>query len=247
MADRSFHPKAVDHCVLVDPARGEHHGGKRRQIGWMRYRLGFPTELRAEVAVVLVAIESCKQLTPCQGITMRRFLLTMFFLYLIVLPATATETIDAVWIEQEVDFTFISLGMAYSCDLLEGRIGMLLRHVGATDVHVTVPSCNAFKDPQRQLRVMARFSTLVLAVDGDGDIIKATWSEVELGKRHPRSIDDTDCELLEQFQKYLLPTIEHEVLEGTTGCSATKRSIVGRLKLRVLKPVAGDVPAKKDQ
>ena len=39
------------------------------------------------------------------------------------------------------------------------------------------------------------FSTLVPAAKGDVDIVKAAWSEVELGKRHPRSIDDRDCEL----------------------------------------------------
>ena len=175
---------------------------------------------------------------------MRRILLTVAFSSLIVLPATAVETVDAVWKEQEVDFTFISLETAYSCELLEGRIEMLLRHVGAADVHVTVPSCNAFTDPRRQLRVMASFSTLAPACDGDVDIIKAAWSEVRLDKRHPRSLSDRDCELLEQFQKYVLSTIEHEVIEGTLECSATKRSITGRLKTKVLKPVAVDDTAE---
>ena len=178
---------------------------------------------------------------------MRQIFLTIAFSYLIVLPATAAKTVDAVWKEQEIDFTFISLETAYSCELMEGRIEMLLRHVGAADVDVTVPSCNAFTDPRRQLRVMASFSTLVPAGNGDVDIIKAAWSEVELDKRHPRSLNDRDCELLEQFQKYVLSTIEHEVIEGMLECSATRRSITGRLKVKVLKAVAVDDTAETDE
>lgn len=178
---------------------------------------------------------------------MTRYLLTIALTTVMGLPAIAADTVDATWTEQDVDFTFISLETAYSCDEIEGKIEVLLRSVGATEIDVKVPSCGAFKYPQRQLRVLARFSTLVPAVEGDVDIVQAAWSEVELGKWQPRSIGDRDCELLEQFQKYLLSTIEHEVIEGATGCGATKHTISGRLKLRVLKPVAADDAAKKDQ
>jgi len=177
---------------------------------------------------------------------MTRCVWTVVLLWLIALPATAAETIEAVWKTQEVDFTFIGLEIAYSCELLEGRMEMLLRHVGAAEIDVTVPSCAAFRDPQRHHRILARFSTLVPAGEGDVDIVQAAWREVELGKRHPRSIDDSDCELLEQFQKYVLVTIEHEVIEGTIGCGATRRTIVGRLKIRVLKPAAGDIGAERE-
>lgn len=70
---------------------------------------------------------------------------------------------------------------------------------------------------------------------------------MKLGKRQPRSIDDRDCELLEQSQEYLLSTIEHEVIEGEAVCGATKRSIAGRLNLKVLKPVPGDDAAENDE
>lgn len=167
----------------------------------------------------------------------------------IVTPAAAADTIDAVWQEQDFDFTFISFVTAYSCDVMEGKIEILLRHVGAEDIHVSIPSCGGFKRPQRQLRIIGSFSTLVPAGDaeGDGEIVKARWSEVELGKYHPRSIDDRDCELLEQFQEYLLSTIDHEVIEGVTGCGASKLSVIGRLKLKVLEPVPAPEAAATDQ
>jgi hypothetical protein len=174
---------------------------------------------------------------------MRGILLALTFSFLVVLPATAaetaTETVDAVWKEQEIEFAYLSLDVAYSCELMEARITMLLRHVGAADdVEITMLPCTGYDRPQRRLQITARFSTLVPADEGVVDIVKAAWSEVELGKGHPRSIDDSDCELLKYFQKYLLSTIEHEVIEGTTGCGATKRTVLGRLKLKVLKPVA---------
>lgn len=169
---------------------------------------------------------------------MKRFVLTLACSSVMVLPATAAETVDAVWKQQEVEFGYISLDVAYSCELMEARIKMLLRHVGAADdVDVTVSPCTGFDLPQRRLEISAGFSTLVAAGDGDVDSVRAAWSEVELGKGHPQSIDDSDCELLENFQKYLLSKIEHEVIEGTTGCGATKRTVLGRLKLKVLKPV----------
>ncbi len=181
---------------------------------------------------------------PSEEDTMKNSLLTLAFSAVIALPVTASETVDAVWKHQDVEFGYISLDVAYSCELMEARIKMLLRHVGAgDDVDVTVTPCTGFDLPQRRLEISAGFSTLVPAGEGDVDRVTAEWSEVQLGKGHPQSIDDSDCELLQYFQKYLLSTIEHEVIEGTTGCSASKRSILGRLKLKILKPVAESVPA----
>lgn len=177
---------------------------------------------------------------------MKRLLFTIFLSCSIVLPAAAAETVDAVWKEHNVDFTFIGLDVEYSCNLMKGRIEMLLRYVGAEDVEVTVPSCAAFTTPQRQLRVIAEFSTLVPAAAGEGDIVKAAWNEVVLDKRHPQLMSDGDCQLLEQFQEYVLSSIEHQVIGGSAECSATKRSIVGQLKIRVLEPVPANAPAETD-
>jgi hypothetical protein len=168
---------------------------------------------------------------------MRRFLLTLVLSCLFVPPTTAAEPVDAVWREHEIEFTFMGLDVAYSCDLVEARITVLLSHVGAANVDVQTSPCPGFDHPQRRLPITARFSALVPAGDGDVDMVKAVWSEVELGKRRPQSMDDRDCELLEYFQRYLLSTIEHEVIAGETGCDAARHSISGLLRLKVLMPV----------
>jgi len=178
---------------------------------------------------------------------MRRFLSTLILSFLVVLPASAAETIDAVWKEQKVEFTFQSLEIAYSCDVIQARVAMMLRHLGAANVEVTTPPCPGVYEPQMHHRVTATFSVLVPAAAGDVDTVKAAWTEVELGKNHPRPIDDSDCELLEHFQKYLLPAVEHEVIAGKARCGASRHAVVGRLKLKVLMPVVDETAAQQGE
>ena len=176
---------------------------------------------------------------------MRRFVSVLALSLLIALPVSAAETIDAVWKEQKVEFTFLSLGTAYSCDAIQGRIRTLLRHVGAADdLEVTTPPCPGIFEPRRRHRVTARFSTLVPATDGDVNTVKAAWTEVELGERHPLSIDGCDCELLKYFRKFLLPVIEHQVIDVKKGCSTSRHSVAVRLRLKVLMPVADGAAAE---
>lgn len=152
--------------------------------------------------------------------------------------AVASETVDTVWKSQEVEFHYVSLETAYSCETMEARVKTLLRHLGAAkDIKVSMPPCLGSDRPQRRFRIKAEFSTLVTAQEGDKDIVKANWREIALGKNQPRVIDDGDCELMERFTRYVLPAIEHEVIEGKTQCGATRHSLMGRLKLKVLRPI----------
>jgi len=177
---------------------------------------------------------------------MKRFLSALAFTTLIAYPAIAGEPIDAVWKEQEVESGFLTVNVAYSCDLLEARVKMLLKQVGAADdITVDVMPCGAYDRPSEQHQATTRFSTLVPAGDGDTNIIKAEWTDVELGRGQPRSIDGRDCQLLEQFTEQFLPKIEHEVIEGSVACGATRQTIIGRLKIKVLKPAPVDEAAKK--
>lgn len=168
---------------------------------------------------------------------MRKPLCAVVVVLLTAIPVWAGETVDAVWVEHEVEFTLLGIEVAYSCDIAEAKITSLLRHLGAADIDVRTSPCPGFDRPQQRIPMVAKFSTLASATDGDIDVVKAAWNEVELGKRRPSSIDDGDCELLEHFLKYLLPAFEHEVVEGTTGCSAARTSVVGRQKLKVLESV----------
>jgi hypothetical protein len=179
---------------------------------------------------------------------MKRHLAAPALAMLIALPATAAETVDAVWKEQQVEFTFLGIDTAYSCDVMEARIEMLLLHVGAAEgVEASTAPCPGYDRPQQRLPIRATFRTLAPAAEGDANVVKAAWSEVVLGKKSPRSIVDGDCRLLEQFQKHILPAIEHKVIEGSVACSASRRSIAGRLKLNVLKPVEENAPGASER
>jgi len=178
---------------------------------------------------------------------MRRILSALVLSSLIALPATASETVDAAWKAHKVDFGYVSLETAYSCELMKAKITALLRHLGAADgVEVTVTPCTGFDRPQRRHQIIVEFKSLAPAGDATGDVVKAAWSEVELGRWQPSTIDGRDCELLEQFEEHVLPAIEHRVIEGMARCNATRSSIIGTLKLEVLKPVAAEAPPEKE-
>lgn len=169
---------------------------------------------------------------------MRKVLISFAIFSVFFAGAATAETVDAVWKKQEVKFGYLALETAYSCTLMEARIKMLLRHVGAgEDIKVKMPPCEGFDRPQNRFRITAEFSALKPAAEGDTDIVKAEWDEVTLGKWDPYPIDDSDCRLIEHFTKHLLPSIEHEVVAGKTRCGATDHILVGKLKLKVLKPV----------
>lgn len=175
---------------------------------------------------------------------MKRILFVAILSLFTAIPAGASETVDAVWKKQEVKFSYLSTEVAYSCELMEARVKMLLRHVGAAeDVKVTMPPCLGFDRPQNRFRITAEFSTLVPAANSDTDTVKAQWHDVTLGKNHPQSLDDSDCELVEHFTKHLLPAIEHEVVDGKAQCGATKHILNGKLKLKVLRPAKEETKA----
>jgi hypothetical protein len=167
---------------------------------------------------------------------------------LIALPNAAPESVDAVWVSREIEFVFLSQEVAYSCDLIESRLEMLLHHVGADEgADVTMPPCLGASRPQMRHRITARFSTLEPAPEDSDDTVEAAWQEVVLGKRHPPSIDDSDCMLIEHFRAYLLPAFEHEVTGGKLECGANRRSILGRLELRVLQPIDASAEPESEE
>ena len=102
---------------------------------------------------------------------MRRFLLGITLSSLIALPATAAETVDAVWREQRIEFTYLSLEAAYSCELMEARIKMLLRHVGAAD-DVEVGDATGGADVTTgtggEIYVLSETGNITVAADDDG-------------------------------------------------------------------------------
>lgn len=159
-------------------------------------------------------------------------------LLLFTLPASASDTVNAVWKKKEVSFDFIGVDTAYTCDSMENLVTRMLNHLGATkDVKVTTPPCVGGNEPQSHFRIKAEFSTLVPAAQGDTGIVKARWNEVALGRNEPQPIGDSDCQLVGRFDRYVLPSIDHKDTQGTTGCGATNHNLAGRLTLKVLQPV----------
>jgi hypothetical protein len=172
----------------------------------------------------------------------RRFFSTIVLSSLLVIPATAAETVDAVWLEQKVDFAFLGLDVAYSCDAIKASLEMLLRHVGAADVEVIVPSCGGFKGAHSHHRITARFSTLVPAADGAVDIAgcveQVGWQGI-----HGRSTMAT-ASCSSTFRNTSCQRSNTRRLKARLGAQPDDPS--GQLKLKVLKPVQRDGAAESD-
>jgi hypothetical protein len=123
---------------------------------------------------------------------MRQAVFVLTLSLLIALPAAAAETVDAVWKERKIDFRFFGLDVAYSCEAVEAKITMLLKHVGAEDIHVRVPTFVGFNGPQRQHRVFAEFSTLARAAEGDLDIVETVISRSLASESKAKQSASTD-------------------------------------------------------
>jgi hypothetical protein len=165
---------------------------------------------------------------------MKRILILTAFLVYLAIPAAKAETIDAIAKPQEIEFNYYGKQNYYSCSGIEDKVKVLLRHIGiAGDIKVKA-SCIQPNSFDNSYRLTAEFESLITAPEGESGTIKAEWREVELDRSSPRSFQGGDCELVERFVKYALPSIEHQMVSGKTQCNNTYTEFLGTLKLKVL-------------
>jgi hypothetical protein len=127
-------------------------------------------------------------------------------------PAVAAE-----WRAHEYLLTYTGFTTMYSCDGLEWKLKLLLKTAGARDdlsVRATCSDPTGF--PSRLVTARLKFATLALPgsppvsgekVDPSKPVVPAigAWRAVKLAQRSPRDLEAGDCELVEQFQRELLP------------------------------------------
>lgn len=167
-----------------------------------------------------------------------RLALTLSAVLALLAAPAAAETVQGVWKPQSVKFTYIGVAQLYTCEGLRDATRNLVRHLGAKDVKVRIGPCFGTGDIGSLYNVTVDYSTLIEAKAGAEDSVRAEWQEVVIGRRSPRAIDDHHCELVERFSKYALPEMEHyEKVKGEAKCGASRADLVGKLHVRVLKPV----------
>ena len=126
-----------------------------------------------------------------------------------------TEPVPGVWQDHKIDLAYLGFTSHYSCDGLQSKLELLLRQLGArADAKVSAFGCDrGFGTPSRFPRATMKFATLQPA---NADSVAAAgtpaatpvagvWRAVQLAPHRPFTLDDGDCELMEQFRDKVLP------------------------------------------
>jgi hypothetical protein len=168
--------------------------------------------------------------------------------------ASAQESpeVEAVWKPQELTFHFQSFNIFYSCDSLESKLEQILKQVGANAVvRVRSPDCGRgpVRLPRAEIQLM---SPVEATVDALADLKRnetqrdlaarvagktaeaeelekpfaAQWKRVSIGKsRDTPSLENGDCELLDQVRRKIFPKLAVRVVEENSPCPPNSPSL----------------------
>ena len=150
---------------------------------------------------------------------LERLVLTLAaWLPLAALAATNEPPLPGVWQKHEYALSFIGVTSSYSCDGIADKVKLLLKAAGARDDVKVYGSCSSpLGGPSKISIARATFYTLApepAAAAGrpDGAAPAAAperapgaWKAVEFRDRTPGWLEGGDCELVEQFDRELLP------------------------------------------
>ena len=184
--------------------------------------------------------------------------------------ADAAATVNAVWLERSVTFTYMPLTSYYSCDGLRDKVRWILRELGAKPgFKVTARGCIEVQGPEvfPGVRIVAAFPTpatpellsqlaseaskreLAARATGKPDpVAEATAQfparvkrvEFRSGGSSIDDLQDGDCELMEQMRDRVFGQLGVKVVEDRIHCVPRQVSI-GAVRMTV--EVLGPVPA----
>ena len=136
----------------------------------------------------------------------------------------AGEAQAAVWTPKEVQFTYMGFTTHYTCDGLRDQVKEMLLQLGARkdDLKVTEQPCSGNPDrPNPFPGVKIKMSVLTPAPAGatpDAQVVQAQWKSVKLPYRETGINAAGQCELLEQFNKKILPLFTVRNVDSNTSC-----------------------------
>ena len=121
----------------------------------------------------------------------------------------ATEPVSGVWQRHDYRFAYQGVTSRYSCDGLEEKLALLLKAAGARpDIKVHGTCSSASGGPSLNSEAMLTFYTLAPTV-APGSVGAepglGAWQPVEFAAGRPSYVLGGDCELVEQFDRQLLP------------------------------------------
>lgn len=137
--------------------------------------------------------------------------------------AEPTPTEFAVWTPKEIQFTYIGFTTYFTCDGLRDTIEEMLLQLGARkdDLKVYEQPCSDPIRPDPFPGVKIKMSVLQPApatLSPDTTLVEAHWKPVKLPYRENVINAAGQCELLEQFNRQILPLFTTRNVDSRTSC-----------------------------
>lgn len=160
-----------------------------------------------------------------------------YFIFLLIVICSLTtslkvsaETIDAQWKVYQIRFNYFPFSTFYSCDGIERKLERLLKILGARDDARVEMRCFGNDDlrrrrEQRSYRLLLAFAMPVPAdkTDISKETFPAEWHETRVAGNISSRLDGGDCELVEQFQRYVVPQLEVKTKNRSLHCVPMRR------------------------
>ncbi len=155
---------------------------------------------------------------------------------------SAAPTERSAWKHHHVTFAYFGITAAYTCDSLEDKVKQILLYVGARqDAQVQATGCpRGPSSLSHQAVVTVDFDTLQAAPDSsDADSVQARWADMQVAPRHPRFMDEGDCELIDGMRPVLKDGFSWRGLDYSTSCFPHELPLDGfAVRGAVLRPAA---------
>ncbi|MFL6577462.1 MAG: hypothetical protein ACJ8MR_12655 [Povalibacter sp.] len=173
---------------------------------------------------------------------------------------------EAVWMPQTISFTYRSEGRTYSCSILEYKISMILKRLGAREelevrndgcrdlatratfqlflaspVEATQENIHRVTEYSSQDELIARLHATKLPSSNDVERFPAAWESISFRRDRRLEIEAADCALIQQLRRQVLPKMSIQVTSDITNldCSQELTGIARpRLVVEALLPVS---------
>jgi len=181
-------------------------------------------------------------------------------------PSRALQIVEAVWKVQSLSFAYSGYATVYTCDALLDKVRDILRTLGARDtlrirslgcsdlvthgrmeitlespVEATPENIEALTTYDSKEQLVARVRNEHLASAEDVHRFPATWKTISMTRDRSLKLGPSDCELVEQLRRDVLPHMSIRVDYDRLRCSAVFGNI-GQPQLRVAALVAVQEP-----
>ena len=177
-------------------------------------------------------------------------------------PSRALQIVEAVWKVQSLSFAYSGYATVYSCDALLDKVRAILQILGAREtlrirswgctdmvthgrmditlespVEATPENIQALTTYDSTQELVARVRNEQLTSAEDLRRFPATWKTISMSRDRQLKLGPSDCELVDQLSRDVLPRMAIRVEHDRLRCSAVFGNI-GQPQLRVAALVA---------